>query len=113
MSSFGPWATQAFFTVDFRKVGGVTHIIVGPSDEQSGVRDPHKLRSFLMDGLRYALSVSLENFKVEEVPVTPSTRQLARYGSIKEGFRKQSTVPNLLLASKQREGVLDNPLPRT
>ena len=67
-----PTTLQAFFEVDIRTVAGVEHIVVGPSDEKPGVRDPHKLRSFLMNALRYALAESVD-CATDELP----ERQLA------------------------------------
>jgi len=58
-----PVTLQAFFEVDIRTVNGVEHIIVGPTDEQPGVRDPHKIRSFLINALRHALATSINSVK--------------------------------------------------
>ena len=44
--------------VELKVVRGTEHIVVGASDDRPGVRDAHKLRSFLMNALRHALAES-------------------------------------------------------
>jgi len=53
-----PKTLDAFFEVALKEVNDVTHCVVGLNDEHPGIRDTNLLRTFLMDGLRYALSVS-------------------------------------------------------
>jgi hypothetical protein len=55
-----PTTLDAFFEVGVKEVGGVKHCVVGLNKDHSGIRDANKLRSFLMDALRYALTNSLE-----------------------------------------------------
>lgn len=61
-----PMTLQAFFEVDIHTVGGVQHIIVGPSDEKPGVRDPHKVRSFVINALVYGLASSMRNSRLAQ-----------------------------------------------
>lgn len=58
-----PATLDAFFEVGIKEVNGVEHCVVGTSDDHPGVRDANKLRSFLMDSFRCALSSSLEEVR--------------------------------------------------
>ena len=56
-----PTTLEHFFEVEVKEVNGVQHLVVGTSDEVSGVRDSQQLRSFLIKALHYALSESLDD----------------------------------------------------
>lgn len=62
-----PLTLQTFFEVDIRRVGGVDHIVVGLTDEQHGLRDPHRLRAFLMNALYYGLAESVDVVRQREL----------------------------------------------
>ena len=87
---------QAFYEVEVRTVKGVDHVIIGPSNEQPGVPDPHKLRSFVMNALRYALAESREDAQqfqiVNKTVVVPSQKEDRRASVGERGKRVRKTV---------------------
>ena len=54
-----PLTLGRFFEVRTKIVGNAEHLVVGTSEDETGVRDSRALRAFVMDALRYALSESL------------------------------------------------------
>ena len=64
-----PATLEAFFEVELKIVAGVEHMVVGTSLERSGVRDCAKLRSFILDGCRHALSASQHHTESAPLPL--------------------------------------------
>jgi len=90
-----PATLEAFYEVEVRTVKGVDHVIIGPSNEQPGVPDPHKLRSFVMNALRYALAESREDAQqfqiVNKTVVVPSQKEDRRASVGERGKRVRKT----------------------
>ena len=58
--------------VELKTVQGVEHMVVGTSEEKTGIRNANALRSFLMDAFRYALSESYEHAVRRACPLSLS-----------------------------------------
>ena len=54
-----PATLEAFYEAAVKELDGVEHMVIGTSADRSGVRDCAKLRSYILDGCRHALSDSL------------------------------------------------------
>ena len=58
--------------VELKTVQGIEHMVVGTSEEKTGIRNANALRSFLMDAFRYALSESYEHAAGRACPLSLS-----------------------------------------
>ncbi len=92
-----PLTLGRFFEVRTKIVGNAEHLVVGTSEDETGVRDSRALRAFVMDALRYALSESLTHALSTAAAISErkddSFRPPMRKGSTFHGTRREGSEP--------------------
>ena len=89
-----PTTLEYFFEVDVKVVRGVRHLVVGTSDRQPGVRDSHRIRSFLLKACHLALTKSLADADAV-VGGSPARgpRTIFRRRADTDGAREDGSLP--------------------
>ena len=76
-----PATLEAFYEPDVKELQSVEHMVIGMSADRPGVRDCAKLRSYILDGCRHALSESLAHALALQSARSPSAMPKRRNSS--------------------------------
>jgi hypothetical protein len=83
-----PATLEAFYEADVKELQSVEHMVIGMSADRPGVRDCAKLRSYILDGCRHALSESLAHALALQSARPPSAIPKRRTSSNSNSFTK-------------------------